>query len=102
MVSRPKCTYAVAFRPKVKKFIPEGACPVTTGVILFSPAEVEALRLKHLQHLCQTRAAGKMGVSQSSFQRLLSVAQRKAAEAIVQGKFISLGATSAAARRSKK
>jgi predicted DNA-binding protein (UPF0251 family) len=55
-----------------------------------SVEEVEAMRLKHLKRLDQTAAAKKMGVSQSSFQRLLASAHRKASHAIVGGKYLKI------------
>lgn len=89
-MSRPKCAYAAEFHPTIKKFIPEGARAGSTGTVLVSAAEAEALRLKHLSRLCQTRAAKKMSISQSSFQRILQSAHRKVSEALIEGKAISL------------
>ena len=89
-MSRPKCAYAAEFHPKIKKFIPEGARAGKTGTILVSAAEAEALRLKHLRHLCQTSAAKKMSISQSSFQRILQSEHRKVSEALIGGKAIAL------------
>jgi predicted DNA-binding protein (UPF0251 family) len=79
----------VAFCPKIKKFIPEGAC-ASTGIVLIGAAEAEALRLKHIENLSQTAAAAKMKISQSSFQRVLQVAHKKISEALIEGKFITI------------
>ena len=57
-----------------------------------SVAEVEALRLKHLKELEQTDAAEAMGISQSTFQRILSSAHKKVAFALIHGHTIHIGA----------
>lgn len=52
--------------------------------------EVEALRLKHILGLEQKEAAKKMKVSQPTFQRDLSSAYKKIAEALITGKAIKI------------
>ena len=56
-----------------------------------SAEEIEAFRLRHLNGLEQTEAAAKMRTSQSTYQRILSAASRKIAEALVNGKAIQIG-----------
>jgi uncharacterized protein len=54
--------------------------------IALSREELEAIKLKDYDGLDQIGAAGKMEISQSTFQRILSSARRKLTEAIVDGK----------------
>ncbi len=52
--------------------------------------ELEAIRLKYLEKLEQTECANKMNISQSTFQRILSSANTKIADALVYGKAIKI------------
>jgi uncharacterized protein len=47
--------------------------------------ELEALRLADLQGMSQEEAAGRMGISRSTFQRILSHARRQVTLALVEG-----------------
>ena len=69
---------------KVEKFIPE---PKTTASpISIEHAEVEALRLVDLEGLSQEQAGTKMGVSRGTIWRLLQSARRKVAQALTEGR----------------
>jgi len=57
-----------------------------------SLAEIEALRLKNIQNLDQIDCAHRMKISQSTFQRILSSAYKKVADALVNGKAIKISA----------
>jgi predicted Fe-Mo cluster-binding NifX family protein len=48
--------------------------------------EMEALRLSDLMELTQVEAARQMGISQSTFQRVLTTAHRKAARSLVENR----------------
>jgi len=50
--------------------------------------EIEALNLKDSQDLDQKNAAEKMGISRSTFQRLLKSARKKIITALIEGKAI--------------
>jgi len=52
--------------------------------------ELEALRLKDLEGLNQEEAAKKMGISQPTFNRILSSARKKVTDALVSGKSIRI------------
>jgi len=58
--------------------------------VVLSFEEVEALRLKDIEGLEQTKAAKKMHISQPTFYRMLSTARKKTAEAIIKGKAIRI------------
>jgi len=69
---------------KVEKLIPE---PKTTdSPISIEPAEVEALRLVDLEGLSQEQAGTKMGISRGTIWRLLQSARRKIAQALTEGR----------------
>ena len=55
-----------------------------------SREEAEALRLKDVKGLEQIEAAEKMGISQSTFQRVLSSARKKVSSALIGGKIIKI------------
>lgn len=52
--------------------------------------ELEALRLCDFKELDQIKAAQKMGISQSTLQRILTSARKKVAQALIQGKAIKI------------
>jgi len=69
---------------KVEKFVPQ---PKTTAnPILIEPAELEALRLVDLEGLSQEQAGTKMGISRGTIWRLLQSARRKVAQALTEGR----------------
>lgn len=86
---RPKCDKKIGFCPKYKEFKPEG-CPKGMSLVEILPEEAEALRLKNIKNLDQISSAKKMGISQSTFQRILSSAYRKVSEALITGNIIRL------------
>ena len=86
---RPKCDKKISFCPKYTEFKPEGCCK-NALVEYISVEEAEALRLKNIENLDQNDAAKKMGISQSTFQRILVSAYRKVSEALIEGKIIKL------------
>lgn len=53
--------------------------------VLLLQEELEALRLADLEGLTQQEAANRMGVSRSTFQRIVSQARRQVALALVGG-----------------
>lgn len=87
-MARPRVRYHIEFFCKVQTFRPVGSA--TSEFVILAPEEAEALRLKHLKRFDQTAAALFMGVSQSTFQRTLTSAHRKVAEALIEGKEIRI------------
>jgi len=85
---RPRCKYRIGYCPPNREFRPEHCR--SDLVVEISAEEAEALRLKNIKNLDQTEAAGKMGVSQSTFQRVLTSAYRKVSEALIQGKILKI------------
>ena len=87
---RPLCPKTIKYEPPYKQFRPEGCPDKQLDTVLIAPEEAEALRLKNIEELDQTAAAKKMGISQSTFQRLLSSAYKKMSEALIYGKEIQI------------
>jgi predicted DNA-binding protein (UPF0251 family) len=58
--------------------------------IIITKEEMEVIKLKDFDRLEQTEASKKMNTSQSTFQRILSSARIKIAQAIVEGKALRI------------
>lgn len=83
-MGRPKCDYKLDFCAPYSSFKPQDcACGEWVDI---SSEEIESLRLKNIKDLDQTQAAKQMGVSQSTFQRVLTSAYKKVSLALVEGR----------------
>jgi uncharacterized protein len=60
--------------------------------VLLLAEELEALRLADLENLTQAEAAGQMGVSRSTFQRVLARARQQVSLALVEGRALQIEA----------
>lgn len=60
--------------------------------VLLLSEELEALRLADLEGYSQVQAAGAMGVSRSTFQRILARARRQVARALVEQRALKIAA----------
>lgn len=89
-MTRPFCKKRIRFSPACRGLKPVGQAGQAQEPIYISPAEVESLRLKNIEELDQTTAAERMGVSQSTFQRLLAIAHRKTSEALIEGRELKI------------
>ena len=89
MVKTRKCCLVSAL-PGVTYFKPIGIPLKFLTEAKLSVEEAEALRLKELQGLEQAAAAGRMGISRPTFQRVLASARKKVASAILNGKTIHI------------
>ena len=83
-MGRPRCDYDIDYCPPASSFKPD--CSPYGDCVDITPEEIESLRLKNIKNLDQTEAAKKMGVSQSTFQRVLSSAYKKVSLALIQGR----------------
>ena len=75
----------INFTPTVTFFKPNGIPLRELEIIDLDLDEFEALRLKNVENLNQVEAGEKMGVSQSTFARILDSANKKVAIALVKG-----------------
>jgi len=89
-MTRPRMCRRLRFRPKAHYFKPQGIPMSFLEEVSLSREELEAIKLKDFDGLEQTEAAEKMQTSQSTFQRILSSAHKKVAEAIVKGKALRI------------
>ena len=85
----PKCR-RVAFLPNVTYFKPAGIPLRDLEEVQLSVEEAEAIRLKDLEGLEQEEGAERMNISRPTFQRVLASARQKIADALLNGKAISI------------
>ena len=78
----------IAFWPEINRFRP--AIRQRRSIMELAMDELEALRLVDFQCLEQTQAAKRMGISQSTLQRILNRARHKVAQALTIGQEIIL------------
>ena len=89
-MTRPRICRRLRFRPRAHYFKPQGIPMHNLEEIVLTKEEMETVKLKDFDGLEQTEASGKMNTSQSTFQRILSSARVKIAEAIVKGKALRI------------
>lgn len=82
---RPHCCRRIQGGPAAPVFKPAGTPLRELATIAMTLDELEALRLADLEGLYQEEAAARMGVSRSTFSRIVASAHRKVAEALVEG-----------------
>ena len=87
---RPRKHRKVMFDPHIRFFKPQGIPLRSLEIVELSCEEVEALRLKNVLELDQTIAAERMQTSQSTFQRILSSANKKVSSALINGHAIRI------------
>ena len=87
---RPFICRRVWFKPGITYFKPAGV-PIA-GLIetVLTVDEIEAIRLKDYEGMDQEKAAKKMNISQPTFHRLVTIARKKIADALVNGKAIRI------------
>lgn len=88
---RPRKKRTVEYVPAEVTYKPVGKRLADLTQVWLSYDELEALRLADLEGLYQAEAAARMDISRSTFQRTLSDARRKVAEALVQGAALVVG-----------
>lgn len=89
-MSRPIKCRRIAFLPGVTYFKPAGIPLRNLEEVCLSVEEVEAIRLKDIERLEQEQGAEKMNISRPTFQRVLSSARQKIADALLNGKAIRI------------
>ena len=85
----PRCR-RVASLPGTTYFKPAGVPLRSLDEVQLSVDETEAIRLKDLEGVEQEEGAVKMDVSRATFQRILTSARRKLADALLNGKAIRI------------
>ncbi|MFW6265971.1 MAG: DUF134 domain-containing protein [Halanaerobiales bacterium] len=87
-MARPPKERRVEYIPEVKFFKPAGVPMRNISEINLTIEEIEAIRLKDQEGLTQQESAEKMEISRPTFQRVLTSARGKIAEALIEGKAI--------------
>lgn len=82
---RPRKHRLVASAPRPAIYKPAGVPLDQLTQIRLLHEELEALRLADLDGLHQEQAAEQMGISRSTFQRLVTRARRQVARALIDG-----------------
>jgi len=76
--------------PQANFYKPRGIPLSVLQHITLTVDELEAIRLADLQGLYQEQAAEKMNISRQTFGRILESAHKKIADALVNGKALSI------------
>ncbi len=87
---RPRQCRRVARLPQATYYKPRGIPLALLQCVDLTVDELEALRLADLEHLYQEEAARRMNVSRQTFGRILDAAHAKVADALVNGKALSI------------
>ena len=80
----------INFAPGINYFKPQGIPLSSLEETNLTLDELEAIRLADLENQDQIESAKKMKISQSTFQRILTSAHQKIAQALVKGKAIKI------------
>ena len=89
-MSRPCKCRRICFVPGVTYFKPAGIPMRVLEENCLSLEEIEAIRLRDMEHLEQIKAAEAMNISRPTFQRVLSSARRKVADSLLSGKALRI------------
>jgi len=87
---RPRLCRKVEFNPEVTYFKPQGIPMRDLEFVELTHEEIESCRLRHLNDLDQQESAQKMSTSTSTYQRILNSANKKIADALINGKAIKI------------
>lgn len=87
---RPRLCRRIRFNPKVTFFKPQGIPVSALEIVELSSEEIEAIRLRFVKDYDQNRCAREMKTSQSTFQRILTSANKKISNALIGGKAIKI------------
>lgn len=87
---RSKRKRIVNFSPTTTYFKPVGVPLRELEEVVLAHEELEALRLQDLSERSQEESAQQMNISQPTFHRLITVARKKIANALVNGKAIKI------------
>jgi len=89
-MARPAKLRCVAQLPNVGFFRPVGIPVNALQAVRLSLEELEAIRLKDLEGSEQEECAQQMRISRPTFHRILEIARKKLADALINGKAIQI------------
>ncbi len=87
---RPKCSKTVCCTPHVLYYKPKGIPSTELEEVALTLEEFEAVRLADYESFYQEKAADSMKISRQTFGRIISSARSKIAQALVEGKALSI------------
>ena len=87
---RPRNCRRIGCMPQANYFKPRGIPLSALQHIKLTYDELEAIRLADLEGLYQEKAAEKMNISRQTFGRIIESAHKKIADALVNGKALSI------------
>jgi len=87
---RPRHCRRIGCLPQVNYYKPRGIPLSVLQHVNLTIDELEAIRLADLQGLYQQQAAEKMNISRQTLGRILESAHKKIADALVNGKALSI------------
>jgi predicted DNA-binding protein (UPF0251 family) len=90
LMPRPPCCRRVSGKPAAAIFKPAGIPARVLEEVVMTLDEFEAIRLADFEGLYQEQAAERMRVSRPTFGRIVEIARRKVAEAIILGKALKI------------
>lgn len=89
-MARPRKRRIIARETKPTIYKPAGVPLADLHRVTLLQEEREALRLADLESMTQAEAARRMGVSRSTFQRIVAHARRQVALALVEGQALEI------------
>jgi len=89
-VARPTIKKIVNTVPLYAYFKPQGIPMTNLEIETLTLEEIEALNLKDVQSLDQDEAAKKMGISRSTFQRIIKKARFKLVKSVIEGRALKV------------
>jgi len=90
MVARPVIKKIVNTLPLYAYFKPQGIPMINLVIETLSMEEIEALKLKDVENMDQESAAEKMGISRSTFQRIVKSARYKLVKSVIEGRALKV------------
>ncbi len=89
-MSRPRIFRRILEEPQIRCFKPDRDDMESIEPIKVTIDEFEAIRLRDYHDIQQKKSADIMGISQSTFHRILSSARKKISKALVDGNMITI------------
>ena len=87
---RPILPRKISYKSDITYFKPAGVQLKNLEEVVLTHEEIEALRLKDVKELEQSKCAEEMGISQPTFFRVIKNARKKLSDAVVNGKAIRI------------
>ena len=89
-MSRPRNCRRIGQKPASNYYKPRGIPLSVLELVTLTFDEIEAVRLADMEGMYQEQAAAKMNVSRQTFGRIIESAHKKIADALVNGKALSI------------